>query len=121
MPPIPPIPPPPPPGMGGGDFLRYLGDHRLRGDEEAGHGSGSLQGLSHHFRGVDDALRDHVHVLAVLGVEAVAVLVLLKDLADHDRAVLAGIGGDLAGWSLDGFAHDLHAGLLVVVLRPEPA
>ena len=57
-----------------------------------------------------------MHVLAGLRVEAVGVLILLEDLADDDRAVLARIDGDLARRGRQRLAHDLDAGLLVVVL-----
>ena len=61
------------------------------------------------------------HVFAGLRVEAVAVLILLEDLADDDRAVLARIEGDLAGRSRERLADDLDAGLLVVVAGAELA
>src|SRR5260370_3033810 len=56
-------------------------------------------------------------VLAVLGVEAVRVLVLLKDLADDDRTVCARIDGDLACRPGERLSHDVDAGFLFVVLR----
>ena len=46
--------------------------------------------------GVDDALGHEVAELAGLRIEALDVGVILKDLADHDGAVLASIDGDLA-------------------------
>ena len=96
-------------------LLRQLGHHGLGGDQEAGHGGCALQGRAHHLGRIDDALRHHVDVLARLGVVAVVVLILLQDLADHHRAVLARIEGDLARRPGERLAHDLHAGLLVVV------
>ena len=54
-----------------------------------------------------------------LRVEAVGILVLVHDLADHDRAVSTGIDRDLAGRRLDRLAHDLDAVLLVLVLGIE--
>ena len=100
-------------------LLRHFGDHGLGGDQEAGHGGRALQGLTHDLGRVDDALLDHVDVFAVLGVEAEAVVLLLDDLADDHRTVLAGVGRDLAGRSLDRLAHDLDAGPLVVVVRAD--
>ena len=66
-------------------------------------------------RRVDDALGDEVAVLAGLAVEAERVLVLLQDLADDDGAILARVDRDLAGRPGQRLAHDLDAGLLVVV------
>src|SRR3984893_13073686 len=64
---------------------------------------------------VDDALRHHVDVLARLRVEAEAVGILLKDLADHDRAILACIERDLARRPRERFADNVHAVLLVLI------
>src|SRR3954462_13289721 len=77
-------------------LLRQLGHHGFGGDEEAGHGSRTLQRRMHDLGRIDDALLHQVAVFAALGIVAIVVLILLADLADHDRAVLAGIDGDLA-------------------------
>ncbi len=45
---------------------------------------------------------------------------VLKDLADDHGTVFAGIDRDLAGWRGQRLAHDLDAGLLVVVLGAKP-
>src|SRR5215204_442395 len=97
-------------------LLRQLGDHGLGGDQEAGDGCRALQCCAHHLGRVDDALRHHVDVLAGLRVEAKAVGILLEDLADHHRAILARIECDLARRPRERFADDLYAGLLVVVV-----
>src|ERR1700751_1247135 len=99
----------------GGWLLRQLGDHGLGGDQERRNRSCVLDSHTHDLGRVDDALGDQVAVLAGLRVEAVGVLVLFQDLADDDRAILAGIDRDLAGWPGQRLAHDLDAGLLVVV------
>src|SRR5204862_547542 len=65
---------------------------------------------------VDEALGYEIDAFAVLGIEAVPVLVLIEDLADDNRGVFARIDGDLARRPGERLAHDLHAGLLVVVL-----
>ena len=96
-------------------LLRQLGNHRLGGDQQAGNGCGALQCCAHHLGRVDDALGHHVDVLAGLRVEAEAVGILLKDLADHDRAILAGIECDLARRPRERFADNVHAVLLVLV------
>ena len=54
----------------GGFLLRMLGDHRLGGDQQAGDRSRVLQRRAHDLGRVDDAGRDEVLVLLVLGVEA---------------------------------------------------
>src|SRR5262249_9243045 len=97
-------------------LLRQLGDHGFGRDEQAGDRGRTLQRRAHHFSRVDDALRDEIAVLARPCVIAVGVGVLLQDLADHDRAVLAGIDGDLARGPGDRLTDDLDAGLLVVVV-----
>jgi len=71
---------------------------------------------AHHLGRVDDALGDQVGVFAGLRIEAPGVLILLQDLADHHRAVFTGVDRDLAGRIGQRLAHDLDAGLLVVVL-----
>jgi hypothetical protein len=58
--------------------------------------------------------------LAGLGIEAVGVGVILKDLADHDRAVLAGIDGDLTRRPGYRLFDDLDAVLLVFVCTLHP-
>src|SRR6266852_7893975 len=98
-------------------LLRPFGDHGFRGDQKPGDRRCILQRRPHNLGWVDDALGDEIDVLAVLGVEAVRVLVLLKDLADDDRPVFARIDGDLARRPGECLAHDLDTGFLVVVLR----
>src|SRR6201996_250258 len=97
-------------------LLGQLGDHGFRGDQQRSHRGSVLDRGTDHLGRVDDALGDHVDVFAGLAVEAVGVLVLLQDLADDDGAVLACVDRDLAGRSRQSLAHDLDAGLLVVVL-----
>src|ERR1700730_13886710 len=99
-----------------GVLLRQFGDHGFGGDQKSRNRSCVLDRRADHLGRIDDALGDQVAVLAGLGVEAVGVLVLLKDLADDDRAVFARIDRDLAGRIGQRLAHDLDAGLLVVVL-----
>src|ERR1017187_5290936 len=82
-------------------LLRNLGDHRLGGDQQASDRRRALDRRTHDLGRVDDALADEIAVLASLRVEAPVVLVLLQDLADNDRTVFAGIGGDLH--PLEGF------------------
>src|SRR5450830_469524 len=97
-------------------LLRPFGDYRFRGDQQAGDRGRVLQGATHDLGRVDDALAHHVDVVAGLGVVAKVVLVLLQDLADHDRAVFAGIDCDLARRVGQRFANDIDAVLLVLVV-----
>src|SRR5262249_17321434 len=62
-------------------LLRHLGDHRLGGDEQASHGSRVLQCGAHHLGRIDNAFRHQIAVVAGLGVEAEAVLIVLHVLA----------------------------------------
>ena len=55
--------------------------------------------------------------MARLGVVAIAVLGVLEDLTEDHRAILTGVGEDLAGRRLQSLAHDLNADLLVFVIR----
>src|SRR3954452_13076868 len=103
-------------GAGAGVLLRQFGDHGFGGDQESRDGSRVLDRRANHLGRVDDALGDQVAVFAALRVEPVVVLVLLEDLADDDGAVLASVDRDLAGRRGQRLAHDLDAGLLVVVL-----
>ena len=109
--------PPPRRHGSGGLLLRLLGDHRLGGDEEAGDRRRVLQREAHDLGRVDDAGLHHVDILAVLGVEAVVGVVLVEQLADDDRAVDAGVLGDLADRRLQRAADDVDADLLVVIAR----
>ena len=59
-----------------------------------------LQGRAHDLGRIDDALLEHVAVLVVLGVVAERLAARLEHLADHDRALDAGVLGDLADRSL---------------------
>jgi hypothetical protein len=79
-----------------------------------------VQGRPNNLGRVNDALRNEVYILAIVGVETVGVLILLKDLADDHGAVFAGISRDLARWSGERLADDLDTGFLVIVLRPGP-
>src|SRR6185437_1765895 len=90
-------------------------------DQQAGNRRRVLQGRAHDLRRVDDALGDHVDVLFVLRVEAKRLVLALKDLADHDRALDTGVLGDLADRSLQRLEHDVDAGLHVGVLVRELA
>ena len=98
-------------------LLWPFGHHGFRGDQEPSNRRCILQRRPHNLGWIDDALADEIDVFEVLGVEAVRVLVLLKDLADDDRTVFACIDGDLARRPGKRLAHDFDAGFLVVVLR----
>jgi hypothetical protein len=74
-------------------LLRPFGHHGFRGDQKPSDRRRVLQGRSNNFGRVNDALADEVHVFAVLGVEAEAILILFKDLADDDQRVAVGRRG----------------------------
>src|SRR5882724_3939846 len=96
-------------------LLRQFGHQGFGGDQESRNRSCVLDRRANHLGRVDDALGDQVDVFAGLRVEAERILVLLQDLADDDGAVFTGVDRDLAGWRGQRLAHDLDAGLLVVV------
>jgi len=72
-------------------LVRQFRDHGLGGDEQTRNRGRALQGRAHHLGRIDDAFRYHVDVFARLRVEAESVVIVLDNLADHDRAILAGI------------------------------
>src|SRR6185312_4344706 len=96
-------------------LLRQLGNHGLGGDEQTCNRRGALQCRAHHLGRIDDAFRHQVDVLARLRVETKAVGILLEDLADYDRAILAGIECDLARRPGERLADDVYAVLLILV------
>src|SRR5262245_37520405 len=104
-----------------GLLLRRLGDHGLGGYEQAGDRSRVLQRRADHFGGIDDALVDHVNIILALGVEAEGLRLVLEDLADHDRALDAGVLGDLPHRRFQRLEHDVDAGLDVGVVVADPA
>ena len=95
---MPPMPPMPPPGMAGippsfFGFSATMASVVIRSPAiDAAFCSAARTTLV----GSMMPLVTHVDVLAVLGVEAVGILILFQDLADDDGAVLARIDRDLA-------------------------
>src|SRR5215203_4656061 len=100
-------------------LLGSLGDHGLRGDEQAGDRRGVLERGAHHLGGIDDPGGEHVDVLFGLRVEAEGLRLVVGDPADHDRALDAGVLRDLTDRSLKRLEHDVDAGLDVRVLALE--
>src|SRR6266487_1703566 len=98
-----------------GVLLRQFGHHGFGGDQQSRNRGCVLDRRTHDLGRVDDALGDQVDVFARLRVEAVGVLILLEDLADDNRTVLARVDRDLARRPGERLADDLDAGLLVVV------
>src|SRR4051812_27107968 len=100
---------------GGSLLLRLFRHHGLGGDQQTGDRSGILQSGAHDLGRVDHAELEHVAVLVGLRVVAKAAVGLLDQLADHDRAIDAGIDRNLTRRSLQGAADDLDTDALVVV------
>ena len=110
----------PPPGIAGiANFPRQFGHHCFRCDQEAGDRGCILQRATHDLGRIDDALADKIAVFAVLRVKAVGILVFLHDLADNDRAVVAGIDRDLTRRRLDCLPDDVDAVLLVLIFSAQ--
>src|ERR671916_91315 len=99
-----------------GRLVLGLGHHDVGGDDEAADGGRVLQGATRHHRGVDDAGRHEVLVLAAKGVEAEGVA-LPPHLVDADGAVGAGVLGNLPYRLLERPVDDARAGPLVAVER----
>ena len=102
-------------GLGCGLGCRLLGDEGLGRQNHAGHARGVLQRAAGHLGGIDDAAGDHVAVLLLVGVEAIAVFAGGADLLQNDGAVEARVGRDLADGLLERLGHDTHARLLIAV------
>jgi hypothetical protein len=100
--------------------LRPVAHHGLGGDQQSSDGGGILKCHPYHLGRVDDASAYHVLVFARLRVITVIGVVLVGDFADYDRAIGAGIIGDLPDRRLDRLADDLDADFLVVVRGVEP-
>src|SRR5436190_679300 len=79
-------------------------------------GPGFLPGLPYFLIRI---VGSEIHSAARRHSAATARALLLRHFADHHGAVLARIEGDLARRRGEGLAHDLDAGLLVVVLRAD--
>ena len=75
-----------------------VSNHRLHGDEETRYGGRRLKRCAHNLGRIDDALGHEVAILPGPGVVTISVGVLRQDLADYQRAVVAGIGRDLTSW-----------------------
>src|SRR5437764_8371229 len=97
--------------------LGLLGYHRLGRDQETGDRRRVLQRVPHDFRRIDDAGLDEVGELALLGIIAVVDVLAVQELADDDRAVGAGVLGNLPSRPLEGPADDVDTDLLVRIGR----
>src|SRR6516164_5129007 len=82
-------------GRGWRLLLWRFRDHGLGRHQQAGDRRCVLQRGAHDLGGIDDAAVDQVHVVLGLRVEAEGLGLVLHDLADHDRALDAGVFGDL--------------------------
>src|SRR5208282_1237460 len=87
--------------------------------QEARNRGGILQRDAHNLGRVDDPLGHQIAELAGLRVIAVSVGIVLQDLADHNRAILAGVDCDLARRPADRLFDDLDAVPLVLVFAPK--
>src|SRR5215208_1286086 len=101
-------------------LLRRLGDHGLGGYQQAGDRSRVLQGRAHDLGRVDDALLNQVYIVFILRVEAEGLRLVLADLANHDRALHAGVFRDLTDRGFQRLQHDVDAGLHVGILVGDP-
>ena len=96
-------------------LLGGFGDASFGGDQHGRDRGCVLQRRAHDLGRVDDALLDHVDIQIELSVVAEAIRLVLKHLANHDRAFAARVLDDLADRRLEGAANDVDASLLVVI------
>ena len=78
-------------------FLRRLGDHDFRREQQTRHRGGVLQSQTRHLGRIQDAQIDHIAVLTRLGVVTVGALAL-ADSVQNNRGIFTGIGDDLTQW-----------------------
>src|SRR5882762_6487667 len=97
-------------------LLLLLYHDALGREEQARDGGGVLQCRTGDLRGVDDARRHQILELIGLGVVAEVLVLRLLHLPDDDRAFSARVLGDDADRLLERAAHDLDAGLLIVIV-----
>ena len=109
-------PMPPPPGMPGPSFLGCSVIVASVVIDQPGDRGRVLQGGAHDLGRIDDAKLDEIAIFAGLRVIAVVVVAAFEQLADHHRAIRAGVLDDLARRGLDRLADDVDAGLLIGVL-----
>jgi hypothetical protein len=110
-------PMPPMSGIGGWAGLSRpaLDDRRFGGDQQAGDRSRILQRGAHDLGRVDHAGLHQVFVGVGGGVEALGLVTLAQQVARNDRAIMAGVLGDLLDRGGDRLADDVDAAGLVVV------
>src|ERR1035437_8441875 len=93
-------------------LLRQVSDERLRREDHRRDRGGVLERRAGHLGSVDDALLEHVAVLALEGVEALTLGQCLDPL-DDDLAVRAGVVGDLAEGRFERATQDAEAHRLI--------
>src|ERR1051326_751182 len=97
-----------------GSLLRNLGDQRLGRENHRRDRGGVLQRRAGDLQGIDDAALDHVGILALGRIVALA-LALLLDLFDNNAALGAGIGADAPQWLLERALQHRRTRLLIAV------
>src|SRR3954470_18681416 len=95
-------------------FLRRFRDHDFRREQQAGNRGRVLQRETRDLRRVEDALFQHVAVLAGAGVVAIGALARLDGVQD-DRGIFAGVLDDLTQRLFDRARQDANADRLVFV------
>src|SRR5256714_13629169 len=96
-------------------FFLDFSNEGFGGEHQARDGGCVLQCQAGDLGRVDDALLDHVAVLAGVRVEAKVVVLGLADFADDYRAFMSGVVSDLAGRLFESALHDADAHGFVIV------
>src|SRR5882724_6501428 len=99
-------------------FLRRLGDHDFRREQQSRHRGGVLQSQTRHLGRIQDAQFDHIPVLTRLGVVTERALAVADPVQDN-RGILTRIGDDLTQWLLNCASQNLDARGLVFVLTDQ--
>ena len=94
-------------------FVGQFGNHGFSSQHQAGDGSCVLQRRARYLRRIDDARFDEVFVIFGRGVEAEALVLVVANLLDYDRAFLAGVLHDLTQRLFERASNDVDADLLV--------
>src|SRR5207302_1520913 len=94
-------------------FLRNFRDESFRCEHQGRDGGGILKGRTGHLGRIENTGGDHVGVVFGFGIESEVRLLRFANLADNDRAFVAGVGNDQPDGLFEGTLHYSYADLLV--------
>src|SRR6185437_3321006 len=97
-------------------LFRNIGDEGFSGEHQSSNASRVLKSGAGDLGGIDDAGLNQVLELVGLGVVAEVRFFRFTNLADHNRAFLAGVVDNLSERLFQSALHNFHAGHLIIVL-----